>query len=107
LKSLSGRTDANGFLFSEEAVFLLPRVMEMMEFDIEPLVLKSLRAKWRDEIERAIANAKRTAEDKRSRREWYRAAGRRERVWRRRRWRGAERQEWNPGVRPVMAIQRG
>jgi len=50
--------------------------MKMMEFDIEPLVLKSLRVKWRDEIERAIANAKRTAEDKRFRREWWRAGAR-------------------------------
>jgi len=56
--------------------------MKMMEFDIEPLVLKSLRAKWRDEIERAIANAKRTAEDKRFRREYYRAGARTGRGWR-------------------------
>jgi len=48
----------------------------MMEFGIEPLVLKSLRAKWRDEIERAIASAKRTAEDKWFRREFYRAGAR-------------------------------
>jgi hypothetical protein len=33
--------------------------MKVMAFGIEPLVLKSLRVKWRDEIERAIANAKR------------------------------------------------
>jgi len=42
----------------------------MMEFDIEPLVLKSLRAKWRDEIELAIACAERTDEDLRCRWEW-------------------------------------
>ena len=48
------------------------KVMKMMEFDIGPLVLKSLRAKWKDEIERAIANVKRTPEDNRFRREWGR-----------------------------------
>ena len=56
----------------------------MMEFDIEPLVLKSLQAKWRDEIERAIANAKRTAEDKEFRREFYRAGAQTRRWWGRR-----------------------
>jgi len=73
----SSKVDADGFLCFEEAVFSSSRVIKMMEFDIEPLVLKSLMAKWRDEIERAIANVKRTAEDKRSRREWWRAGARR------------------------------
>jgi len=72
----SSRVNANGFPFSEEAVFLLPREIKMMQFEIEPLVLKSFEAKWGDEIERAIANARRTAEDKRSGREWYGAGGR-------------------------------
>jgi len=53
----------------------------MMEFDVDPMVLKSLRAKWRSEIERAIANAKRTAEDKRFRREFYRAGAQAGRGW--------------------------
>jgi len=65
----------------------------MMEFDIGPLVLKSLRAKWRDEIERAIANAKRSESDKWFRKQWHRAAGRRRRAWRQRRWKDAERRE--------------
>ena len=36
-----------------------------------------LRNQYRDEIERAITNAKRTAWDKWFRREWYRAAAQR------------------------------
>jgi len=79
-----GQADMNGFLFSEEAVSFLPREMRMMEFDVEPLVLKSRRAKWRDEIERAVANVKRSGEDKRSRREFYRAGA----------WRGWGRRQW-------------
>jgi hypothetical protein len=45
----------------------------MKEFDIDPLVLKSLRTLWRDEIGRAIANTKRSAWDRRFRRERDRA----------------------------------
>ncbi len=44
-----------------------------MKIELDPFVLKSLEAKWRDEIERAIANVKRTREDKRCRRAFYRA----------------------------------
>ena len=62
-----------------------------MEFDVDALMLKSLKAKWKDEIERAIANAKRSAWDKGFRREWWGAGGRRKRAWARRLKRAAER----------------
>jgi hypothetical protein len=39
----------------------------------------TLQASWRDEIERAIANQKRTELDKYLRRLWYRAAAQRRR----------------------------
>jgi len=50
----------------------------MIEFDIDPLVLTSLRAEWRDEIERAVDNVKRTEWDKWMRREWHKADSRRQ-----------------------------
>ena len=42
----------------------------------------ALRASWRDEIERAITNQKRSAWDKIFRRQWYRAAAQTKRRFR-------------------------
>jgi len=41
--------------------------------DVTQHLIQPARMEWAEEIERAIANAKRTAEDKRFRREWWRA----------------------------------
>ncbi len=43
-----------------------------MEVDPGSIVAESLEARWRDETERAMANAKRSALDKWYRRKWYR-----------------------------------
>ena len=40
---------------------------------VNELEAKFLQKRWAEEIGRAIANAKQTAEDKRLRREWWRA----------------------------------
>jgi len=40
--------------------------------DVAQHLAQAAKAAWAEEIERAIANAKRTAEDKMSRREWWR-----------------------------------
>ena len=42
---------------------------------------KEIREGHRDEINRAINNVRRTAEDKLFRKEWYRAAAKRARRW--------------------------
>jgi hypothetical protein len=42
---------------------------------------------WRDEVERAIENAKRSAWDRKFRREWYKAMARK-------RWSRARRERW-------------
>ena len=44
--------------------------------ELKELAAKATMAAWRDEIERAITNAKRTEWDKRFRRAWYRAEAR-------------------------------
>jgi len=52
----------------------------MMDFRHYPVHVA--KAKWAEEIERAVANAKRTPEDKRFRREWWRAGAGTGRGWR-------------------------
>ena len=53
--------------------------MTVSSFDkmIEQIAGRSVREQHRDEIERAIKNAKRTAWDRWWRRQWHRAAARR------------------------------
>jgi hypothetical protein len=53
------------------------------ETEIEANGAALLRQQYRDEIERAVRNAKRTAWDKSFRRQWYRAAAQRERPYHR------------------------
>ena len=62
--------NANGVQCFEEAVLLLPWVIKM---NVTQCLEQAAEAAWADEIEEAIANAKRIAEDKRFRKEWWRA----------------------------------
>jgi hypothetical protein len=52
--------------------------------DVVQYLEPAAKTAWADEIERAIADAKRTAEDKRFRREFYRSCARTGRGWGRR-----------------------
>jgi len=74
-KRRSSKVDANGFPWSEEAISLLPRVMKM---DVTHQLERAAKAAWAEEIERAIDNVKRSAWDKRFRREWHKADSRRQ-----------------------------
>lgn len=58
-----------GSWFSESRLLALVEV----KMKVEKLAAQSAQQAWKDEIERAINNVKRSAWDKWFRREWYRA----------------------------------
>ena len=57
--------------------------IERFKGEIAKVAASLLREQYREEIERAITNAKRTAWDKSFRRQWHRAAAQRDRLYHR------------------------